>query len=406
MLALAACQAVAELPASLLQPTAAPGAPSPAPLSGSLEATQINLASEVTAPIAAIEADEGQPVRAGQSLVRLDDTLARARVDQARAALDAAQAAQAEASAGPRPDAVAAAQASVARAQADAIGARQAVSDTRAVLAQAPGLAAQIAQAQAQAKIAQQSVERATADRAESETLRDAARVGTPDRDVQEKRLAAAQANLAAAQAELAGAQAYLEELERVRRAPVDLTVNAHAAESQARVAEAALQAAQAALDLAQAPATAEDLAIAESQAGIASARLALAEAGLAKYVLVSPIDGTLTRKVAQAGEIARAGSPLLIVSDLRVMKLKLYVPVSRIGSVRVGQAVDVTVPAYPGQPFRGAVARIAAEAEFTPSTVQTADERAGLVFAVTVELPNPDGRLKAGMPADGAFVD
>jgi HlyD family secretion protein len=65
-----------------------------------------------------------------------------------------------------------------------------------------------------------------------------------------------------------------------------------------------------------------------------------------------------------------------------------------------------VTVPAYPGQRFRGTVARIAGEAEFTPSTIQSAEDRAGLVFAVTIELPNPEGRLKAGMPADGAFVE
>ena len=49
-------------------------------------------------------------------------------------------------------------------------------------------------------------------------------------------------------------------------------------------------------------------------------------------------------------------------------------------------------------------VARIATEAEFTPSTVQTAEERRGLVFAVTVEAANPDGRLKGGMPADATF--
>ena len=112
----------------------------------------------------------------------------------------------------------------------------------------------------------------------------------------------------------------------------------------------------------------------------------------------------TVTRKLAQAGEVARAGTPLLIVSDLSRLKLKLYVPVTQIGRVDLGQAVDVAVSAYPGERFAGTVTQIASEAEFTPSTVQTAEERQGLVFAVTVEAANPDGKLKGGMPADAVF--
>jgi len=60
-----------------------------------------------------------------------------------------------------------------------------------------------------------------------------------------------------------------------------------------------------------------------------------------------------------------------------------------------------VTVDAYPGETFRGEVVRIASEAEFTPRNVLTEEERVNLVFAVEIALPNGDGRLKAGMPAD-----
>ncbi len=68
------------------------------------------------------------------------------------------------------------------------------------------------------------------------------------------------------------------------------------------------------------------------------------------------------------------------------------------------GQRAEVSVDAYPGQVFVGAVSRIAREAEFTPSNVQTKADRAKLVFAVNILLPNADGRLKAGLPADVVF--
>src|SRR5512141_2466066 len=119
-----------------------------------LTACQANLpaplhpAAEVGAPIAAINAEQGQAVSAGQALVRLDDTLAQAQRAQAQAALAAARAALTQTLSGPRPDAVAAAEADLARAQAGWLGALQAVTDTAALVARPPGLDIQVAQAE------------------------------------------------------------------------------------------------------------------------------------------------------------------------------------------------------------------------------------------------------------------
>ena len=74
------------------------------------------------------------------------------------------------------------------------------------------------------------------------------------------------------------------------------------------------------------------------------------------------------------------------------------------LGRVVLDQPVDVTVDSFPGRTFRGAVRRVATEAEYTPRNISTRDQRENLVFAVEVWLPNPDGALKPGMPADAVF--
>jgi HlyD family secretion protein len=76
------------------------------------------------------------------------------------------------------------------------------------------------------------------------------------------------------------------------------------------------------------------------------------------------------------------------------------------LGKIRIGQQVDVITDSYPDQRFRGSVATIADEAEFTPKNVQTRDERVRLVYQVKVRVPNPDGILKTGMPVDAWFVE
>jgi HlyD family secretion protein len=60
-----------------------------------------------------------------------------------------------------------------------------------------------------------------------------------------------------------------------------------------------------------------------------------------------------------------------------------------------------VRVDAYPGRPFKGKVARVAQEAEFTPRNVQTREDRDRLVYEVEIEVENPDDALRPGMPAD-----
>jgi HlyD family secretion protein len=91
-------------------------------------------------------------------------------------------------------------------------------------------------------------------------------------------------------------------------------------------------------------------------------------------------------------------------LTELDTVTLTVYVAESDIGLVRLGQSVVVAVDSFPDQLFEGQVVQIATEAEFTPKNVQTAEERVNMVFGVKVEIPNADGSLKPGMPADAVI--
>ena len=81
-----------------------------------------------------------------------------------------------------------------------------------------------------------------------------------------------------------------------------------------------------------------------------------------------------------------------------------IFVPESSVGQVRLGQRAAVTADGLPGRSLEGTVTRVADQAEFTPTSVQTKDQRTKLVFGVTIDLANPDLSLKPGMPADATL--
>ena len=120
--------------------------------------------------------------------------------------------------------------------------------------------------------------------------------------------------------------------------------------------------------------------------------------------VIYSPITGTVLEKNLEIGELAFPGTPVLTLADLTKPWIKIYVREKKLGLVRLGQPVDITVDSYPEKIFRGKVVHIASRAEFTPRTIQTREERVKLVFAVKVMIDNSDGALKPGMPADAAI--
>ena len=112
---------------------------------------------------------------------------------------------------------------------------------------------------------------------------------------------------------------------------------------------------------------------------------------------------GTVLTRYAEAGEFVQAGTPLFKMASLDTLTLRAYVSGAQLARLAIGQAVRVRVDAGPDslRTIPGSVTWIAATAEFTPTPIQTRDERTAQVYAVKVAVPNTDGRLRIGMPGE-----
>ncbi|NIM96204.1 MAG: HlyD family efflux transporter periplasmic adaptor subunit [Anaerolineales bacterium] len=178
--------------------------------------------------------------------------------------------------------------------------------------------------------------------------------------------------------------------------------------ESEIVKAELNIEVAQAGLDLAEAQlaqvnagAYEGELKVAESQIAEAEANLRLIERQLEELKIVAPIDGVIHQVLVKLGEVAPPGSSLIQLMDPEVLTLTVYIPVEQVTLIEPGVPVQISADAYPGETFQGSVLRIADEAQFTPSKVLTEEERVKLVFAVEIEILDPSGQLKPGMPVD-----
>ncbi len=111
-----------------------------------------------------------------------------------------------------------------------------------------------------------------------------------------------------------------------------------------------------------------------------------------------APISGMVTDRFVDLGELLVPGKPMVKVSRLDTMWVKIYLPTGDFAQVTVGDQAVVDTEAGQRR-YRGQVVWTSEEAEFTPKNVQTRKSRANLLYAVKVRVPNDDGRLKIGMP-------
>lgn len=135
-----------------------------------------------------------------------------------------------------------------------------------------------------------------------------------------------------------------------------------------------------------------------------ARAQLADIDAQLAEMQVIAPSDSVLEVLSVKVGDVLPANrevATLLLTGHLWV---RVYVPESWLGLIKVGEHVRVRVDSFPGKDFDGVVEQVNRQAEFTPRNVQTVEDRIRQVFGVKVRLPNNDDRLRAGMAADVYF--
>ncbi len=145
-----------------------------------------------------------------------------------------------------------------------------------------------------------------------------------------------------------------------------------------------------------------ERIEAARAQVAQTEAAVRALDALLTNMTVRSAFDGVVTVRHREPGEIVPAGSPVLTVMNRDDRWVRIYVPETRIGAVRLGLPVTITTDTRRGKAYHGEVSYISSEAEFTPKTVQTSEERVKLVYAVKVRITDdPAYELKPGMPAD-----
>ena len=389
--------------------------------SGVITAEEIALSSAQGGRIATFYVAEGDRVKAGQELVALDTALLEAQLDMAKAQLAVAQAGLKQMEAGARPGAMAVAEARLAQAKAAYPAAVQALADAQALRAHPQELDMQIAVAEMEVEAAEHCLQSAVA-------LKDAAEVAKnaleytqdqlhhwpypmpPPKLPQELESAAydwwkAWAGVNAASASLNEAQAQLAHWRKLRDDPQELNAQVDMAQAAVAQAAAAVDAAQAQLDAYQAGASQEQLSAARARVAQAQAALDALLAQREEMVVVAPMDGLVLSRAAHAGEVIAPGGKLLSLANLAEVRLTVYVAENRLGEVALNQKVLVTVDSFPGRTLEGRVVRIADRAQYTPRNVATKEERVNTVYAVEIALPNAEGLLKPGMPADARLV-
>ncbi|MBI1735370.1 MAG: efflux RND transporter periplasmic adaptor subunit [Candidatus Rokubacteria bacterium] len=395
---------------------------------GRIEGDRITISAKLGGRVQRLLAREGDTVEPNQVLVVLDDAQAEARVAQARAALAYARerVREAEAAVAGADAGVSRAAAAVAEARAQREHARQAVTSVDARLAAAStGLAVlrrevDVGVATAEAGLAHAAAVVARAEAADAQTRRDAdrARRLMEQELIEPQRAEQAELTWIAARSELASARSAVaqaqQQLADARLGPERIRVREdeiRALDAQRAQAHAGVAQADAALDRAQV-ATAEARAVLEraraalrqAEAGRDQAAAAVTEMESVRgdLTIVAPAAGVVTTRLVDAGEVVGAGAPLLDLVDLDRLYLKVFVPETAIGKLRLGLPARVHVDAWPSESYAATLRHIASRAEFTPKEVQTPDERVKLVYAVKLYLDrNPEHRLTPGLPAD-----
>ena len=383
--------------------------------SGTIEAETLAITAELGGRVVALNVAEGDPVKAGQILVELDKADLSVQQTQLEVTLAKARANLDLVSAPARPEDVAAARAHLAQAEVARDGIGLTWLSLKALVENPLELEAEINRARTRITQAEYNLEQVKVNLKRAEIGTEAAgrsqatvlggNEGLVQYEVAQSQVQAARTGIEMAEVALVGAQKQVEHLVQIRDNPLQLIVQANAAEASFRQAEAAVLAAEANLAAVKAGPIAEDIDVARAQLREAETAIAAGEVQLAKQPLTAPQAGLISKQLVQVGELASPGTTLLELSDIETVDLTVYIPETRIGRVKIGQTVRAYVDAYPNQVFEGVVSFIAHEAEFTPKNVQTQEERTNLVFAVKITMDNADHRLRPGMPADAEIL-
>jgi HlyD family secretion protein len=353
-------------------------------VSGNIELTEVNIAFKLAGRLIERAVDEGDDVKKGQVVARIDREQLEAQRDRETAGLAATRSQFAQA------------QTSVEWQKATLVAD---VETRRAELAQAVARLAELKNgsrpqekldAKATVDAAAAEVERAQKDWERAQTLYKNDDISTAQYDQYRSRFENTRAVL----------QQSREREALVLAGPRDEQIHAQ---------EAAVERARAAVKMAEAnqleiTRRTEEITARRAEIGRSQASLLLVNSQLSDTVAASPIDGVVLVKSADPGEVLAAGTSVLTIGDIDHPWVRAYVNEPDLPKVKIGQAVKVTTDVA-GKVYNGRISFISSQAEFTPKQIQTQQERVKLVYRIKIDVENPKRELKQNMPVDAEIV-
>jgi HlyD family secretion protein len=354
-------------------------------VSGNLELTLVDLSFKIAGRMTELAVREGDTVKQGQLIARLDPVQLQQQTARDRAAISNAQSNYDQLMTSIEYQ-KATIESDIASREAD-LGQAQAKLDELL----AGSRPEEIQQAQAAVNDARAQVEQARADWERAQTLYKNDDISTSQFDQARTKFNSATAVLQQAEQRLALAKQgpRKEEIEGAR--------------AQVAHAQAAVRTAEAnRLELQRKQ---QELVARRAQIEQARAQAGISEAQLSDTAIYAPIAGVVLVKSAEAGEVLAAGTTIATIGDLDHPWLRAYVGEQDLGRVKLGQHVRLTTDSYPGKVYAGTVSFISSEAEFTPKQIQTKEERVKLVYRIKVDVDNAGHELKNNMPVDAEIV-
>jgi HlyD family secretion protein len=188
-----------------------------------------------------------------------------------------------------------------------------------------------------------------------------------------------------------------------VKAGQVIVLLDPSALKLQVQQANDAVRAAQAAVAQAKDTGTNADVKAAQARLDQARTAVSLAKVQLKYATVTAPHGGTVVSLTANAGENAGPGKTLATISDPADLFVRVFIPETEIGTVKLGQKATITTDST-SNTYPGRVEFVASQAQFTPNNVETKDQRVKLVYEARIRIADPSGELKAGMPVDVAF--
>ncbi len=361
----------------------------PLRLSGRIEGYETDVGAKVAGRVNFVAVREGDTVRQGQLIVRLDDAEIQAQLRGAAARLDSSQ----------KQEEQSRLQINLLESQIleNRLNLQQAQGDARGRIFQAES---SVAASVAQLNQAEAQVQQALSELKLAQTNRDRFAQLVAQGVITQQQFDQAQTTFETAQATVRSRQASVNSFRKLVNSAQGQLVQAQTTGLNPDIRNVQLGGLRTQL-------TQTKLKLAAAQADVANAKAAKQEiqAQISYLNIISPIDGVVTTRSVEPGAVVTTGKTLLTVINPNTVYLRGFIPEGEIGKVRVGQNARVFLDSAPDKSLGAKISAIDTQASFTPENIYFQKDRVKQVFGVKIGIDNPAGLAKPGMPADAEII-